>query len=534
MPDEDALVAIRKPLRTLGAMSYRVALLVGSLDVSGPARQVAEWARNHPSIDMAAILLDRSSGNEAGTPAAHAALRIIGAIERHMVFRTRERRDHISSIAGDVPVMSLSAASSEEKMEAVRDLKLDAIIDVTGRQPRGDLAPLARDGVIRVVYGDGGVGAFREVLGGRPATGFTVQRQRQAEAEAEILFRGSVTTQLFYTESLEALGARSTPYLLRTVERLAAGDQGRPETVENPRPAPFGLAEVFTYAARTLRRVGHKAWRHARGREWNWGVAYIFAPWKDADLSAGKILPKLPGTFVADPFVAELGDKRYIFVEEFPYSTRKGVISVFEVDETHATRLGVAIEEPYHLSFPFVFQKDGVYFMVPEGQGGGELVLYECTDFPLQWRRKKVVMPKVCADTVVFEQAERWWMLTSIKGEGRAENSAELHAFYAEDPLGEWQPHSKNPVVMDASKGRNGGLLTDEEGRTYRVAQRAGFRTYGDAFAIFRIDELTPDSYRETLVREVEPDFFPQLAGAHHMHSRGGLTVYDFNRDERP
>jgi hypothetical protein len=172
--------------------------------------------------------------------------------------------------------------------------------------------------------------------------------------------------------------------------------------------------------------------------------------------------------------------------------------------------------------------------MVPEGQGGGELVLYECTDFPLQWRRRKVIMPKVCADPIVFQHGSRWWMLTSIKGEGRAENSAELHAFYADDPLGEWQRHAKNPVVMDASKGRNGGVLTDEEGRTYRVAQRAGFRIYGDGFAIFRIDELTPDSYRETLVREVEPDFFPNLAGAHHMHSRGGLTVYDFSRDERP
>jgi hypothetical protein len=45
---------------------------------------------------------------------------------------------------------------------------------------------------------------------------------------------------------------------------------------------------------------------------------------------------------------------------------------------------------------------------------------------------------------------------------------------------------------------------------------------------------LTPDSYRETLVREIKPDFFPNLAGTHHMHSQGGLTVYDFSRDERP
>jgi hypothetical protein len=375
---------------------------------------------------------------------------------------------------------------------------------------------------------------FAEVLDGNPVTDFAIERL--SGGAPELLFRGSITTQLFWSQNQAALLERCTPYIVRVLERLAAhglqGSQSSPSVERIHRK--IRASDVLAYAWRTCSRAAQKAWRHATGREWNWGVAYIFAPWQEADLSAGKVLPKLAGTFVADPFVAEDGDKRYIFVEEFPYSTRKGVISVFEVGEAGATRLGVALEEPYHLSFPFLFQRDGAYFMIPEGQGGGELVLYECTGFPLQWRRKKVIMQETCADTIVFEHESRWWMLTSIKGEGRAENSAELHAFYTDDPVGEWLPHSKNPVLMDASKGRNGGIVTDEEGRTYRVAQRAGFRTYGDGFAIFRIDELTPDSYRETLVREVEPEFFPNLAGAHHMHSRGGLTVYDFNRDERP
>lgn len=532
VPDANGFVAIQKPPRTLGEMSYRVALLVGSLHVSRRVRQVAEWARDHPAIDLVAILVDGFSGDEGCTPAGRLALRAVSAIERRIVLRRAEARDQLSSIAGDLPIICLREAPSEEEIGAVRELKLDAIVDLSGRQTNRGFARLARDGLIGVTFGDGGVAAFREVLEGRPATTFMVQRQH--DGKGEVLFRGSVTSQLFYSDSREALHDRSTPYLLRTIERLAAGDPGETQSVENAQPAPIGLADVIAYVGRTVGRVGHKAWRHATGREWNWGVAYIFAPWEKADFRAGKILPKLPGTFIADPFVAENDDKRYIFVEEFPYSTRKGVISVFEVDEAAATRLGVAIEESYHLSFPFVFQKDGSYFMVPEGQGGDELVLYECTGFPLQWQRRKVIMPKVCADTVVFEHDSRWWMLTSIKGEGRAENSAELHAFYADDPLGDWQPHSENPVVMDASKGRNGGLLTDGEGNTYRVAQRAGFRTYGDGFAIYRIDELTPDSYRETLVREVEPDFLPNLAGAHHIHSRGGLTVYDFSRDERP
>jgi hypothetical protein len=509
--------------------------LVDDLELAAWAHDLCERIRHHPTIELVAILVagDPDSGADC-TTFAKLLLAPLLALGQKSVARHR-RRSGVRKDGSFAELQAIPASRSGEEPARIQSLKLDAIVSCVRRPPE-EIVASARDGAITIRFGrsSGRLAGFEEVLDGSPVTQFAIERLNGRGSE--LLFQGSITTQLFWSQNQSALFERATPYILQVLGRLAdRRTQGSP-----PGPAVEQAArkicarDVAAYAWRTSSRVAQKAWRHARGREWNWGVAYICAPWQDADLSTGKILPKLPGTFVADPFVAESGDKRYIFVEEFPYSTRKGVISVFELDEAGATRLGVALEEPYHLSFPFVFQKDGTYYMAPEGQGGGELVLYECADFPLQWRRKKVIMRKVCADTIIFEHDARWWMLTSVKGDGRAENSAELHAFYAEDPLGEWQPHSENPVVMDAWKGRNGGILTDEAGETYRIAQRAGFRTYGDGFAIFRIDELTPDSYRETLVREIKPDFFPGLAGAHHLHSRGGLTVYDFSRDERP
>lgn len=514
---------------------YRVALLADHSHLDGWVRDLGERIKDHQTIELVAILVsgDRDSGADC-TPLAKLLLTPLLALEQRSVARER-RRSGVRHAHDLAEMKAVSAPPSDAELAGIRSLKLDGIVNCV-RKPAPEILATARDGAITMRLGEssGKLAGFSEVLDGSPVTSFAIERQ--TGGASELLFRGSITTQLLWSQNRNALFERCTPYLVQVLERLAGGDaQARsPDPAFDQAPRKIGAADVLAYAWRTSLRAAQKAWRHATGREWNWGVAYIFGEWQDADLSAGHILTNLPGTFVADPFVAENAGKRYIFVEEFPYATRKGVISVFEVDEARARRLGVALEEPYHLSFPFVFQKDGGYYMVPEGQGGGELVLYECTNFPLKWRRKKIIMSKVCADTIIFEHDSRWWMLTSIKGEGPAENSAELHAFYADDPLGEWQPHSKNPVVVDASKGRNGGILTDEEDGTYRVAQRAGFRTYGDGFAIFRIDELTPDSYRETLVREVEPDFFPNLAGAHHMHSHGGLTVYDFNRDERP
>lgn len=511
--------------------NYRIALLTDGLKVDEWVRGLAERARDHPGIELAAILTIGRSGAPSGafTPFARLLAGPLLATERRLL---RQSPKISLQLDNSVRVLPISQQPGNEELNSIRALALDAIVDCRAEPVPERIIGAAREGVIAVRVGNGGLPGFREVLEGMPVTGFTIERL--GESTSELLFRGSVTTQLFYSQGRVALFDRAAPYLFDAIERLALGEAHGEVAPSGRDVDPAGAADILNYGGRTLGRVAQKAWRHAVGREWNWGVAYCFAPWQSADLSSGRILPKLRETFVADPFVVEAAGKRYIFVEEFPYSTRKGVISVFEVDETGAKRLGVALEEPFHLSFPFVFAKDGRFYMVPEGQGGGELVLYECEDFPLKWVRKKALLPKVCADTVIFENGSLSWMLTTIKGQGRAENSAELHAFFADDPLGEWQPHRANPIVMDASKGRNGGLLSDDQGHIFRVAQRAGFRTYGDGFAIFRIDELTPDTYEESLVREVRPDFFPGLSGTHHMHSKAGLTVYDFSRDERP
>ena len=64
--------------------------------------------------------------------------------------------------------------------------------------------------------------------------------------------------------------------------------------------------------------------------------------------------------YFADPFLFEEGGVDYVFCEEFPYATGKGVISVFAVDDAgNPGSPSVVLERPYHLSYPFVFRHDG-------------------------------------------------------------------------------------------------------------------------------------------------------------------------------
>jgi hypothetical protein len=75
--------------------------------------------------------------------------------------------------------------------------------------------------------------------------------------------------------------------------------------------------------------------------------------------------------------------------------------------------LGLALDEPWHLSYPFIFQWQGQAYMVPEGYGSGALRLYKAVEFPLRWEFAAVLVDRPLIDTSLVEWEGRWWMFTS-------------------------------------------------------------------------------------------------------------------------
>ena len=404
--------------------------------------------------------------------------------------------------------------------------------------PSGAIVETASDGLIGILTsadrdGKGDAAGFVEASEGKIETPFTIERMT-GEGTCDCLFSGSIATALLYSWTMISLQARAFPYLQSCLEKIASG------RIKAMNEAPVEVSKsaggnVFSYAMRTAGRSFGKAVRRASGKEFRWQIAFAERNWSGLDFSKAKILRNPKGVFLADPFTISVDGVDYLFVEEFPFDTRKGVISAYRFENGEPKRIGVVLEEPFHLSFPFVFEHNGEIYMVPEAGGGRSVTLYRATSFPSVWVKEKVLLENVPAvDTIIFQHDELWWMLTTIQGEGPALNNAELYAFYATDLLGEWKPHMANPIVMNAKKGRNGGFLRDPAGRPCRVAQVPGFTFYGAGSAIYRIDELTAESYRETLVQTVDPTFFPEIDGTHHLHSSGRMTVFDFLRVERP
>lgn len=81
--------------------------------------------------------------------------------------------------------------------------------------------------------------------------------------------------------------------------------------------------------------------------------------------------------WVADPFVFERDGETYIFAELFDYLRRRGVIGYSKLKANGSfSSWKEIIVEPYHMSYPQIFEHDGEIYIVPETGSG---ILWICT-----------------------------------------------------------------------------------------------------------------------------------------------------------
>ena len=133
-----------------------------------------------------------------------------------------------------------------------------------------------------------------------------------------------------------------------------------------------------------------------------------------------KILPP-KDRFWADPHVIKKNETYYIFIEELIYAENKGFISVIEMDKKGNHKEPVKIlETDYHLSFPFVFEDKGEFYMIPESKQNNNIQLFKCISFPYIWELEIVLIDNIKAvDTIVTHKNGKYWLFTNtIENEG--------------------------------------------------------------------------------------------------------------------
>lgn len=277
-----------------------------------------------------------------------------------------------------------------------------------------------------------------------------------------------------------------------------------------PSVARLFAGAVFSRAAFTLTRV-------------DWRVAYgAVVPGEPFAVPHGLTqVPAPPGRFYADPFPAEHGGDAFLFVEDFDLVLGRAAISVIDLASGEAMRV---LSAEHHLSYPFVIEVDGTWFMLPEQAETRRIVLLRCEAFPDRWVDDAVLLDGVRAyDPTLVQHDGLWWLFFAAGTDAAADD--ELHVWFSSSLRGPYAPHPANPVASSAVGSRPAGRIVHDDGRLLRPAQD-GSGEYGRAIVVQEIAKLTPTEYEERPVATVTADTLG-AAGIHTINTAGDVVAVD-------
>ena len=237
---------------------------------------------------------------------------------------------------------------------------------------------------------------------------------------------------------------------------------------------------------------------------------------------------------VADPFLMPSAGQPRILLEEFNWWTEKGRISELRWPEAPVgpSSIAPAIDEGLHMSYPFLFEHEGIWCAIPECAESNSILLYRQDAVSGLWHRERTLIDNVDAvDATVLRHNDTWWLMHS--GE-RGCGPWSLYIWHAPSLFGPWEPHVANPVKTDVSGTRPAGNLFRHDWNWYRPAQD-GRMSYGGAMCIHRLDELSKEVFRETMVRRIQPDpNGPCPDGIHTLSGPGEWSVVDGKKHTWP
>ncbi|WP_232631233.1 glucosamine inositolphosphorylceramide transferase family protein [Methylobacterium sp. Leaf118] len=396
----------------------------------------------------------------------------------------------------------------------------DLILDLCGDADGRSVWRLAYDGAC------GEAGLFAALMDGRSPIATLSEGDRPIAAAR------------LGTESPGLVLAAFEDGLMRTITLVAAALAGaRPALPVAERPAPRPPARLGARALRLVARQVVRRLYHLCYRAPHWRVGW--RPLDGPDLIDRRAHPeagwrRLPDDglrFYADPFPLDARGRTILFVEEYRHASGKALISAvpFGPDGPEGVPEPV-LEEPWHLSYPFVFERDGHVWMVPESSANGTVDLYRAERFPGGWVREATLLAGVTAsDATLLEEGGRWWLFATVRDGATARDphgafSDALFLWSAPDFRGPFVPHPGNPVLIDSAAARPAGRIVRRGGRLIRPVQdgRAG---YGAALGLARIDRLDPEGFAQTVETILRPG--PLWPGSR-LHTLNRSAAFEF------
>ena len=199
--------------------------------------------------------------------------------------------------------------------------------------------------------------------------------------------------------------------------------------------------------------------------------------------------------FLADPFLLRRDETWYLYFEVMPTVSGKGEIGLAtSADGRSFAYQGIVLAEPFHLSYPLVFETEGEVYLLPETLGAGAARLYRATSAPGGFEPVADLVPGRLADSTVFFHAGRWWLFTCPA----PERHDTLELYFADVLVGPWRRHPQSPLVVgNPRSARPAGRVVECTRAVSFASPRNACLATARRSARFEILELGPERYRE-------------------------------------
>lgn len=239
--------------------------------------------------------------------------------------------------------------------------------------------------------------------------------------------------------------------------------------------------------------------------------------------------------YTADPFGLWRDDHLHVFVETFDYREGHGRIACHVFDRRFSLiETRTVLAEPWHLSYPVVFEAGGATWMMPEACASGYLTLYRARSFPFDWVPEcRIELDVAPIDATPVQWRGKWWLFYAPAGTPE-QRLTHLHVACAEQLGGPWVPDPASPILIDPKGVRPGGTVTIE-GDALRLPVQDCSHSYGSGLRILTIkwkvgagqDGQGALDIADGATWTAPHEAGPYCDGLHTMSSAGSVTLVD-------
>lgn len=202
--------------------------------------------------------------------------------------------------------------------------------------------------------------------------------------------------------------------------------------------------------------------------------------------------------WAADPFIFEYNKQSYILAEVWTYSKAKGAIGIYSLEKPEQGWC-IILEEPYHLSYPFIFEHNCKIYLCPECHESKTITLYESIDFPYVWKKLEPLYENIdVVDTTLFQNNN------SIYGFTYEINRKELLLFELISDKGFKISFLKNnPIDTNLETARMAGAILAKNNNFIRVSQDCS-KIYGGSLNFIKF-QIGGQRYEEKILKKLGP-----------------------------